>query len=138
MKRFLMLLTALLVACPGPAQINEALWQSKNIVNYEYTFRQLCFCPPEVVKAVILEVRAGSLVSARFADGSSGAVVTNYQRFAPLEKIFREIENVQRSGGSVKATFDPTYGFPTNVSADPVPGAVDDEFVYTVTDFKTL
>jgi hypothetical protein len=138
MYRFLALLTVFLMACPSPVQINEALWKSRNIVNYEFTFRRLCFCPPEVVKPVVLEVRAGMLVGVRFADGSSGAVVAHYQRFAPLEKIFREIENVQRSGGSVTAMFDPTYGFPTNLSADPVPGTVDDEFVYTITDFKVL
>ncbi len=88
MYRFLAFLTVFLMACPSPAQISEALWTSRSIVNDGYTFRLLCFCPPEVVKPVVLEVRAGVLVGVRFADGSSGAVVTNHQRFAPFEKIF--------------------------------------------------
>ena len=138
MKRFLALLMVVLVACPSPPtplQTNEALWKSRDIVNYEFTYLQTCMCPPP--KAVILEVRNGVLVSARFADGSPGAVMSWYETAAPFEKMFRRIEETQRTG-TATVVYDATYGFPTNVEANPFERVVDDEFFLTITNFKVL
>ena len=132
MNRALWLL-ALLVACPNPAQTNRALWSSRNLSAYSYTFQRSCFCAPDSVKPTVLEIKNGALVSANYADGSGSASLTVFTDAAPIEKLFENIENAQSNGYDVQAVYDPTYGFPSSINA--AKNVPDASYVYTVTNF---
>jgi Family of unknown function (DUF6174) len=131
----LAVLAVVLIACTNPVQTNESLWKSKNIVNYAFTFQRSCFCPPEISKPTVLTVKNGVLTSAVYADGSGGAALTLFTDVAPLEKLFREIENAQKDGYAVTVVYDVTYGFPSSVSASK--NIPDASYTFTVTDFKS-
>jgi hypothetical protein len=128
------LLTVVLIACTNPVQTNEALWKSKNIVNYTFTFQRGCFCPPEISKPTVLTVKNGALTSAVYADGSGNALLTYFTDAAPLEKLFLNIEGAQKDGYAVTVVYDATYGFPSSINASK--NIPDASYTFTVTDFK--
>jgi Family of unknown function (DUF6174) len=133
-KLIFALLTVVLIACTNPVQTNEALWKSKNIVNYTFTFQRGCFCPPEISKPTVLTVKNGLLTSAVYADGSGNALLTYFTDIAPLEKLFRNIEGAQSAGYAVTVAYDGTYGFPSSINASK--NIPDASYTFTVTDFK--
>lgn len=136
MRQILAFLTVFVVACSNPTQTNEALWKSKNILNYVFTFQRSCFCAPDAAKPTVLEVKNGVLTSANYADGSGSASLTLFTDVAPLEKLFLNIQNAQSNGYTVTVVYDATYGFPSSINASK--NVPDASYVYTVTDFKPL
>jgi hypothetical protein len=130
-----------LTACAATSTTLEGrtLWNSKNLGNYTYTLRSVCFCPLEYTKAMRLEVRNGSLSSVKYVD--SGADVPD--NFRPntfkIEAFFDLIDSTRAKGGKVEnLSFDAVFGYPTQMYLDPIPQAADDEVGYTITDLKAL
>ena len=62
-----------------------------------------------------------------------------FEKFATIDRIFAEIEaDLAGAADQVTVTYDPTYGFPVDLTIDYVQEATDDELYITVSDFETL
>jgi len=126
-----LLLAALLAACgptsptPNDGQRKalrdaQALWASRRLTDYSYTYRRLCFCP--VTAPVRVTVRGGSPVEAGRPR---------------IEDLFREIESaLDRAAHEVEATYDPTFGYPTRYYIDLDARTVDEEQTVEASDLE--
>jgi hypothetical protein len=82
--------------------------------DYRYDFQRVCFCTPEAVQPVTIEVRDGRV--ARVVTRPRGEDVTN-ARFASwptIEELVREIDDARARGEqNLVVRYDEKLGYPT-------------------------
>lgn len=127
--------TVLIVAC-GDSNIlaprvfsnvddAEARWKAHNIKNYTITQRRSCFCVPINYPITIKVDSTGTITSVRDSRGTS----INNALGTSIEKMFADIRALQnKANASVQVQYDSVYGYPRQISADPIKMAVDDEY----------
>jgi Family of unknown function (DUF6174) len=123
----------------SPTLEGRALWASKNLNSYVYTRQIGCFCPEQYTKAMRLEVRNGSLTSAKYVDSGLDVPANFRPTMFKIEAFFDLIDSTRAKGGTVEnLEFDPIFGYPTKMNFDPIPQAVDDESFHSLSDLKAL
>ena len=139
-------LTAVLAACslfPGASLSpkesalraladHQAQWASKQVDDYTFTITAQCFCPfTDPIDITVV----GGVVTAVTKAGQ--AVQPNEVMGIP--KTVRELFAVitaHADAATLSVEWDPAFGFPANIQVDSIANAVDDEFGYTVTNFR--
>ena len=138
---FILVLT--LSACGGSAfQQNQKKWEGQNINHYRFTVAVSCFCPFANVE-VTYEVLNGQVVNQSVQSSPDNpvdeALVSDfYQSYNTIEKIFDYVGGAINDADETTIEYDPTYGFPTDISVDWIKQAVDDEMYLTLSNFKAL
>lgn len=115
------------------------IWAASKIDSYRFTIEWLCLCPQT---RGTIEVIDGDVVS--ISAMSEDADVSALDR--TIDDLFAmavaAADGTQYAGagapGEVTAALDAEYGIPVRVSADPLAGAVDDEFGWQITGFVAL
>jgi hypothetical protein len=132
--------TAALASCassmtPAEREMGSARdrWRSHGFVSYDFTVRQLCFCPVEITQPTLVQVRNGAVVSATSVE--TGAAV-DLRTGKTIDEIFDDIDRTFDRGRVVKVTYDATYGYPTEAQLDRIEQAIDDEGHYFITSFQ--
>lgn len=148
MKRMLLLvLVPVLAACSAVPKSelarNREKWDAANIDSYRMTLFIGCFCGFTDKMPLTVEVRKGEVVSMTYADGTQvGAAEPGrefFDRFATIDRLFADLESGDSSkADKVEITYDPTYGFPAQVSVDAIQNAVDDEYSVQISNFEAL
>jgi hypothetical protein len=125
-------------------------WQAANISHYRFNLALGCFCAFRQDMPLVIEVKDGQVVSMKYHNGKEieAGNMEYFQRFVTMDKLFDEIANGFADKGNVdtagqkadevKATYDETYGFPTQVSVDRIKEAIDDELGLTISNFEKL
>src|SRR5688572_10945799 len=108
---------------------NRALWDSHNMMNYDFRAQLGCFCPPELVRPAIVSVRMDAI-----------AAVVDAQTFEPrspadfltIDAMFDRLQQALNSDDLViDAQFNSLLGHPTFFRIDrPILG--DDDYSWTV------
>ena len=139
---FILVLT--ISACGGGSvfQQNQKKWEGQNINHYRFTVAVSCFCPFANVE-VTYEVLNGQVVNQSVQsspDNPVDEVLVNdfYQSYNTIEKIFDYVGGAINDADETTIEYDPTYGFPTDISVDWIKQAVDDEMYLTLSNFKAL
>ena len=106
--------------------------------DYAFTLTVGCFCP--YVGPLRITVENSEVVDVRQLDPVDGGP-ENVQPWIEeqamtLEELDALVDRARREADKVEVEYDPTYGFPTDVSIDWYRDAVDDEIGYTVRDFE--
>ncbi|HEX9839351.1 MAG TPA: DUF6174 domain-containing protein [Anaerolineales bacterium] len=153
MKKLLVLLTLIalaLAACSTGAQAggkqteferNQEKWRDANISHYRFHLNISCFCAFTQDMPLVIEVMDGKVVSMEYQNGKAidDANRELFDKFATIDRIFAEIDaDLAGAADEVTVTYDPTYGFPVEVTIDYVKEATDDELYLTVSDFEVL
>ena len=114
-------------------QAARARWASSGIDDYELTVRRLCFCG--FVEPVRVKVINGVIVSR--TDLSTGEPVPEIyaSSYPDVPGLFAIVEQASIDADEFEADFDPSYGYPTEISIDWIENAVDDEVAYVVETF---
>ena len=76
---------------------------------------------------VTVEVAGGVVVAESYPDATLEMVLPSIP-LRTVEDMFERSLSTLVDGGAVEVTFDESYGFPTTLTIDPIPGAIDDEF----------
>ena len=139
---FVLVLT--LSACGGGSafQQNQEKWESQNIDHYRFTVAVSCFCPFANVE-VTYEVQNGQVVSQSVQASPDNPVdeaqVSDfYQPYNTIEKVFDYVNEAINDADETTIEYDPTYGFPTNITVDWIKQATDDEMYLTLSNFEPL
>ena len=139
---FVLVLT--LSACGGGSafQQNQEKWEGQNIDHYRFTIAVSCFCPFANVD-VTYDVQNGQVVSQSVQSSPDNPVdeaqVSDfYQPYNTIEKVFEYLAGAIKDADETIIDYDPTYGFPTNISVDWIEQAIDDEMYLAISDFETL
>ena len=147
MKRYLLFLTALallLSACSTIAgsQLSTARnrWQAAHIGHYRYSLRVACFCAFSDRMPLTVEVQSGHVVSMAYRDGTPVLPQDQptFASYQTLDALFQFTDESIRQAQSSQVSYDPTYGFPTNVQLDFSQNVADDELTVSVGDFQPL
>jgi hypothetical protein len=153
MRKLLVLFTlfALAVAaCSAGAQAsgeqtelerNQEKWRDANISHYRFNLHISCFCAFVEDMPLVIEVMDGEVVSMEYQSGKAIEDVNHelFDKFATIDRIFAEIEaDLSGAADKVTVTYDPTYGFPVDITIDYVEEAIDDELYLTVSNFEPL
>ena len=134
-----------LAACSMGSQTeiarNKEKWQDANITHYRYNLTLGCFCVFRQDMPLVIEVMDGKVVSMEYQNGNPIDATNRefFERFSTIDRIFSELEaDLAGAADEVTVTYDPTYGFPVEVSIDYVKEATDDELYLTISDFQVL
>jgi hypothetical protein len=137
-RRGIILLAATLVAaaCSDTTGVTEnslishrALWEAAGLSSYQYEYRKQCECPPEALRPVLIEVRAGSVTQVRFLDNLLTAESLLAQGYPTIDDLFDYIDEVSQTNvASLVVTYDSMLGYPTLISVDFRRDTADDEF----------
>lgn len=144
-KLLLTIIVLVLAACSAGNQTeieqNQEKWQDANISHYRFNLFIGCFCAFTQDMPLVIEVMDGNVVSMEYQNGKpiDAADLELFERFATIDRIFSEVE-ADLAGGAEQVTvsYDPTYGFPVDVTIDYLTEAADDELYLTVSDFEVL
>lgn len=146
-KKTLGLLALILSACSLGAQTelsrNQSKWQNANVTHYRFNLTVGCFCPFTSQMPLTVEVQEGNIISMK--DVNSAAFSTTdpmnefVLKYATIDRLFLELGSTAVKGADkVSVTYDPTYGYPSNISIDFIELAVDDELAVMVSRFEPL
>ena len=141
---FFFILVLALSACGGGTEFqqNQAKWEGQNIDHYRFTIAVSCFCPFANVK-VTYEVQNGQVVNQSVKTSPDNpvdeALVSDfYQPYNTVEKVLEYVGGAVDNADKTTIEYEPTFGFPTDVSIDWVELAVDDEIYLTISNFEAL
>jgi len=145
-KIILITLIVMLAACSaGGSELsrNQQKWQDANITHYRFELSIGCFCVFRDQMPLTIEVRDGQIVHMAAVDGTLVLDTDqNYEFYAPhatIDLLFAEIEAAVNDGAdSVTVTYDPTYGFPTEIAIDYSQEIADEEMYYSISGFEAL
>ena len=152
MKKLLFIFTLMalvLTACAAGAASgsqteigqNKEKWQDANISHYRYHLSITCFCVFSQDMPLIIEVQDGEVVSMEFQSGNEIDAGSRelFDKYATIDRLFAELEaGMNGAADEVIAKYDPTYGFPTEVTIDFVKEATDDELYFSLSNFEEL
>jgi hypothetical protein len=113
---------------------NRALWLSKGITDYRFTYQESCFCSPEEKIQIIVKDRL--LDSAVYSPSNVPVTNERLQDVKTLPEYFAVIQSaIDDDALSVVVDYDADYGFATRISIDPDESMIDGGVVYTLGEF---
>lgn len=138
-RRLVLLACAVLAACDDDPMRPErdalaraeARWNAVRPASNSYVMMQQrsCFCPT----VALYEVTVVNNVIVRARNPATDVDLPSAQWvwFRTVSQLFDEVRMALRKDGVLRSVaYDNARGFPTTVSLDPVPQAVDDEIAY--------
>jgi Family of unknown function (DUF6174) len=133
-----------LSACSGGSVLeqNREKWEGQNFNHYRFTVVVSCFCPFAGAE-VTYEVQNGQMVGQAVQahpdrQFDPDQISEFYQDYNTIEKVFNYVERASNEADETTIEYDPTYGFPTDISVDWIKEAIDDEFYLTLSNFEPL
>ena len=148
-KLILIVMTLILAACASANALgsqseieqNHEKWQEAGISHYRYHLSISCFCVFTQDMPLILEVRDGKVVSMEYQNGKEidPSLTELFEKYATIDRVFAELEaGLNGAADEVIVKYDPTYGFPAEVTIDVKKQATDDELYLTLSNFEKL
>lgn len=120
---------------------NREKWQDANISHYRYQLFISCFCVFNEDMPLVIEVQDGKVLSLEYQNGNpiDPSLLELFERYATIDRVFAEVEaGLNGAADNVVVKYEPTYGFPTEVTIDVEQQAADDELYLTLSSFEAL
>jgi len=109
----------------------EALWEAAGVASYRLRVEVGCFCPEEYRGPFSVVVQDGVVEATRNGEALAEFAPTSY---FTVPGLFDAVERFAYSD-AITVTYDPDYGFPMIIDADPAANTIDEEQRILVTDF---
>jgi len=119
---------------------NRRHWQSQRITDYQVQFRMSCFCVPDVIAPVVLQVRGGAIVSVtRVSDGVAVPPSRWKGIYYTVDQMFALIADAQAKGADeVRVSYDAVLRYPTTVFIDQSIRLADDEWRFEMSGLTSV
>ena len=120
---------------------NKEKWQDAGISHYRYHLSISCFCVFVENMPLVIEVQDSEVVSMEYQNGNEidPSLLELFEKYATIDRVFAEVEaGLNGAADNVVVTYDPTYGFPTQVTLDFEQQAADDEIYLTLSNLEVL
>jgi len=116
---------------------NEAKWDRLGASDYDFTFRWLCFCVPDFVARVRIEVRADQIVSITRLEDGVVLEPSQHEHFPTVDALFDLLQDaIDREPHSMSVRFDPRTGVPRRGWIDYSSFIADEERGFIVEEFR--
>lgn len=148
-KLILIVIAVILTACASVNALgsqseieqNQAKWQDAGISHYRYELSISCFCVFTQDMPLNIEVQDGQVVSMQYKSGKEidPSLLELFEKYATIDRTFAELKaDLNGAADEVMAKYDPTQGFPTEVTIDVEKQATDDELYLSLSNFEKL
>jgi hypothetical protein len=119
---------------------HQATWHAAGIDHYRFDLHVGCFCVFSDRMPLSIEVLDGRAVSIAYNDGTPvpAAEQATFASYATIDALFTFTADAISRADEIKVSYDPQYGFPSDVQIDFARGAADDELTLSVTSFEAL
>ncbi|HEX2571231.1 MAG TPA: DUF6174 domain-containing protein [Polyangia bacterium] len=117
---------------------NRALWESKNIKNYEYQFQWVCFCLVERTTPVRVTVEKNQITRVVTTEQRRDIDRKQFTEYQTIDGLFDLITDAYRRAEDVRVEYNETYGYPTSVYIDYQKAIADEELGFSITDFMPV
>ena len=115
---------------PSDLEVARQQWRAQNLHTYAFTIQRSCFC----VNTHRLYVFVQTDTVAGVLDLDTAEPVDR-QLGETVDGLFTFIENaIDRHVQKIRADYDPTKGFPTEIDYDGAAQIADDEIFYRISD----
>jgi hypothetical protein len=120
----------------------RSAWRAAALVDYEYGYRKFCECHPDSPPETLVTVRGGRVVGVRHRpvgfDNEVQAEQRNLEFYWTVDGLFELIDAALARGVTVRASYDPMRGFPTEVYIDYDANFIGDELDVRLTTVTAL
>ena len=117
---------------------NIEKWGSDHL-NYQYDYRNICFCPPEITDHVSITVLNEVIDSAAFTNSGQTVDPSLYPNFRTVNQMFGLIQSaIDRGASSLSVTYHPTLGYPSLIDIDYDQKVADEELGVSVANLILL
>jgi Zn-dependent M32 family carboxypeptidase len=148
-KPILIVMALILAACASANALgsqseieqNKEKWQDAGSSHYRYHLFISCFCVFNQDMPLLIEVKDGKVVSMEYQSGKEidPSLLELFEKYATIDRVFAELEaSLNGAANEVIVKYDPTHGFPTEVTFDVEKQATDDELYLTLSNFEKL
>mmetsp|Transcript_24452 Transcript_24452/g.34456 ORF Transcript_24452/g.34456 Transcript_24452/m.34456 type:complete len:491 (+) Transcript_24452:133-1605(+) len=132
------------VVDPDPSDVSKtpqdylsaamALWESQEIVNYDYQYALDCFCEPKFFARKTVSVRKNQITQVQFVEDDQLELPEEVPQevikdILDVNGLFDKIQDaINDEDAIVTIEYDAKYGYPTSILIDYKPEVADDEF----------
>lgn len=114
---------------------HRALWQNAGIRQYQFTYHQSCFCPPE--ENILISVENNVIVSAIYEMSGEEVGEPRRQYLLTIDQLFDEIQNaIDDEVYHLDVSYDSHFGYPTRIAIDQDLMMADEEVIHFIVDFQ--
>jgi hypothetical protein len=121
---------------------SRGAWRAAALGHYEYGYRKFCECHPDTPPETVVTVRGGKVVGVRHRPAGFTHEVQaeerNLQYYWTVDGLFDLVDAALARGVTVRASYDPKLGFPTEVYIDYDANFIGDELDVRLTSVTTL
>jgi Family of unknown function (DUF6174) len=111
-------------------------WDALAIMDYDMVFERNCFCDPESLKPVRIEVRGDQVVSVVRTGTGADVPQSEWVNYPDIDQLFDLLDTwFQQKDTEATATYDADFHFPARVNGS-TKGALDSTITYSVTEFR--
>ena len=144
-----LLAAALMLCCcgtPPPPTLSRqvateslARWNAHSLSSYEFEIENRCYCTIHGnFRVTVRDNRIVDVFDLKYGIHLPEEVYQRYALFRTISGLFDQLDTIRLSNPQkLEVSFDPTYGYPTEVAVDGDRGVTDDELVYYVRNLET-
>lgn len=122
----------------GDLDAHRMQWSRPGRYEYSFTWKQICFCPSEVTRAIRVEVDEGKIVKATYVDDSQPVSDAVKGTLLTIEGVFDLIEHGFEAHYDVVRVEYGDQGYPADVMIDVSKQGADDERSIQISDIGGL
>jgi hypothetical protein len=135
-----MLLAACAPAAPSPEggegpDAPVSAWQARGLRDYAFDFERQCFCVPEAVQPVRIEVRGGEITEVRSRDTGEVVPLSPAIPWYTVDELLRQADVAQADGQEVRVEYH-ADGFPSQIEIGSL--AADAGVIYNISNLSRL
>ena len=117
----------------------RAKWARHQITSYNLVYRRECFCGTEFITPTFIEVRAGDISTARYAESDAPIPLWVQSTLPTVETLFDLVADaIDREVDLLEVVYDPTLGYPRRIAIDSRFATADDEMTHVVSDLAIV
>jgi hypothetical protein len=115
---------------------NRALWKNANLSTYTYTYKRMCFCPPE--KDIAVTVQYGDVAAASYSPDDTPVLPERLDDLFTVEELFQVIEKaITDEVARLDVTYNSELGYPESIFIDVDEQMADEEITHFVSNLHS-
>ncbi|MDD9994316.1 MAG: DUF6174 domain-containing protein [Dehalococcoidia bacterium] len=115
---------------------HRARWEASSAEDYSFVLAPICFCPQQLIDPVVIHVVGEVVTSVAYVESGEAPEHDGFGRYVTIDGLFDTIqEAIDREASQVTVSYDPTIGYPTDARLDYDARMLDEEYMFTVSDY---
>ncbi len=103
-------------------------WRDSKLQSYQYTYQRTCFCEPDWIRPVVIDVVNNRIERIVYADDGAPVDSTYWASYHTVDGLFALIDSaLARDAAQITVQFDEALGYPTQLYIDEDLGIADEE-----------